>query len=763
MLSAKKFGIYFLFSFIFLGFLSNASADQRTYFPKNRSLGKRRIGLVKSVLESLQPIYNSRSNSNSRTARGLRALEAMKPIFSNNLKYAGRDFQGTTGNLGGYLYCSKTVTGMGLLAALGDNEATLIAKQALLLAVKPFSDLPSSITELQFTSDIARRNIVDTSQSNAVRIASFNRLLELGETPFISRSDKIYLETGEMSACIGIGYDWLYEYLSNSEKNLVEKALTELLLWSNNINNSFFGDQASVVQKESNWNAVMNGGSGLAALAALNNDTTFYCDSRVSLDYPTKRRYSNVDLLAKERICQAIVALRSYWKAYTLAGVYVEGPAYWVYGMESYTVFTDALRDMLYRNELWNGFGGIETLAAKHQKALFFGDGNFWNGNSDMMEGYGYSDSASDIRNSSYAYLSIAKQSGDSELRSFGISILEQQMSYAENLNDPKVPSGSLWASFASDWTRTFSFFLDPNNEEPNLPENSILTSITTDHRFDFASIDFETNSGTWRLRQKGGSALESHSQLDSSSFVLRINGKNWFSDLGHGAYPTGYSLLPNTQTYSLGMRFFQKNDLSHNLVTLGDTPMNFSGKAKLLPPPEEDIRPNYVKLKWITTSLYPPNVISSSRIMTFQNQNEKTYLEITDQLFFNDRPTPPSSGVIATWHALNCVPQETGWLGSATSTFVGNIPTVELKMKDPYSPEERLLLKVNSPAAVRPVVSLADPNQNLKIRKTLSREVEDVNAGCNLIEIPATIANLKPQSNGMYLLSFVVRIEKGE
>jgi len=123
------------------------------------------------------------------------------------------------------------------------------------------------------------------------------------------------LDNAEMAAAIAYGYDWLYDYWDNDQRKQLEEALYNKALVYADIN---YGAQATsdntwwVNSKNSNHNAVDNGGYILAALSVIDV-------------YPE---------LASRVLERAIRSLESFLNSFYADGGWVEGVTYWVYSMK---------------------------------------------------------------------------------------------------------------------------------------------------------------------------------------------------------------------------------------------------------------------------------------------------------------------------------------------------------------------------------------------------------------------------------------------
>ncbi len=127
-----------------------------------------------------------------------------------------------------------------------------------------------------------------------------------------------FLDTSQMAYGVGIGYDWLYNYMTGAQRSVVGKALYQ------------YGIQASPTNhwyhtSYNNWNSWSHGGITVAACA-------------IYEDYPTECAAYLADAVAHLPYCLEVMAP---------SGAYPEGPGYYCIGMEFAVIAFEALRTVL--------------------------------------------------------------------------------------------------------------------------------------------------------------------------------------------------------------------------------------------------------------------------------------------------------------------------------------------------------------------------------------------------------------------------------
>jgi hypothetical protein len=123
-----------------------------------------------------------------------------------------------------------------------------------------------------------------------------------------------FLDTAEMSHAVGVGYDWLFDFLDESARTAIRKGLIRNGLEPGLA--AYGPKSAWWVRSGFNWNQVCNSGLIIGALAIAESDPHY----------------------ARAIVPAAIGSLPRAMKTYGPDGAWPEGPGYWNYAT-SYTVF----------------------------------------------------------------------------------------------------------------------------------------------------------------------------------------------------------------------------------------------------------------------------------------------------------------------------------------------------------------------------------------------------------------------------------------
>lgn len=110
-----------------------------------------------------------------------------------------------------------------------------------------------------------------------------------GTTPFGPDDDKWnsahFLDTAEMTAAFGIGYDWMYEMWTDDQKSQIRSTMIKYGL---SLGQTAYGADPKATgwwksNTTGNWNCVCNGGLTLGSLAILGDDTTGSAEALLAL------------------------------------------------------------------------------------------------------------------------------------------------------------------------------------------------------------------------------------------------------------------------------------------------------------------------------------------------------------------------------------------------------------------------------------------------------------------------------------------------
>jgi hypothetical protein len=338
-----------------------------------------------------------------------------------------------------------------------------------------------------------------------------------------------FLDVGEMTMAVAIGYDWLFNELTETTKELARQAIIQKGLEpSYNEKFNWF------VKTTNNWNQVCHAGMVFGALAIAEK---------------------NQELSARV-IQRAIEFLPNSMQFYAPDGAYPEGYMYWDYGTTFNVLLIDALEKAFGSDFGLSQQQGFLESASYIQHMI---------GPTLLPHNWG------DATNDSYlspAVFWFANKRSDTSILWFQNKIASQSK---ENFSRNRVlPALLLWSKslevdkvappVATSWSG-----------QGKSPVGLMRTSWTDPNAF---FVGF-----------KAGSASVSHAHMDAGSFVIDALGERWALDFGMQSYHSleskGVRLWDMRQN-SERWKVFRYNNFVHNTLTVDDALHNVNGYSKI-------------------------------------------------------------------------------------------------------------------------------------------------------------------------------------
>ena len=328
-----------------------------------------------------------------------------------------------------------------------------------------------------------------------------------------------FLDVGEMTMAVSIGYDWLYDRMTPRERKTVARAIIDKgLKPALNENDAWF------YTSEINWNSVCNAGMVYGALAVWEEDPEF-CRSMLE---------------------KSLESNKLAYKAYE-GGGYPEGYNYWGYGTSFQIMLEAALKNVFRNRDIpYDFYASAEFIRFTSTPA-----GNC----------YSFSDA---YRKAAGQYMQawMARRAGDPSLLSPEFRIMEET-GYKRLCEERLFPMFIISLSGLS-------------------PIHAITTPTGHYYQCGGTTPIFVYRSG-WKSREddylgvKGGLTMSSHSHCDQGSFYFESDGIAWATDLGMQDYNSlesaGVDLWDMTQD-SERWEVFRIGPFSHNILTVnGHTP----------------------------------------------------------------------------------------------------------------------------------------------------------------------------------------------
>lgn len=345
-----------------------------------------------------------------------------------------------------------------------------------------------------------------------------------------------FLDVAEMTLALAIGYDWLFNQLTEESRREIRSAIIQ-----KGVALQFQSEHTGWIQSKNNWGQVCHGGMTAGALAVLEDEPD----------------------LAARTVHSALHNVTHSMRAYAPKGSYPEGPGYWSYGT-SYNVILIAALEAVFGSDF--GLSGAPGFSETGQylgivtgpSGLFFNyaDGSafrdlqptlFWFADRYSRPDWLYGEPER-LRKAAAGI--DAKQAASAGSRLLPLALLWTE----EPLEDLQVSMPLGWSSEG---------------------ETPVTVHRSSWHDPDATFVGF-----------KGGSPSSNHGQMDIGSFVLDACGVRWALDLGaegyHGIESRGMNLWNRDQD-SDRWTIFRQSNLGHNTLVIDGQPQKVSGQGRVI------------------------------------------------------------------------------------------------------------------------------------------------------------------------------------
>lgn len=384
-----------------------------------------------------------------------------------------------------------------------------------------------------------------------------------------------FLDVGEMTMALGVGYDWLYPALSEASRRTIREAIVE-----KGFKPSYDTAYNWFVDAEHNWNQVCNGGLAFGAIAVAESEPEW----------------------AQKIIDRAIDKVRLPMRHYAPDGAYPEGPGYWGYG----TLF-----NVLLIGGLESTFGTDYGLS---QMPGFMQTGTYeMQMVSPLIKHFNYMDNSYEPESSSAPFWFYSKTQDPSVLCQ-QVSILQRDTA-KKYLKDRVLPAMLIWGAGAP-------------MEKAVAPQETFWAG-----RGNTPVCVMRSGWGDPNARFVGvklGSPSINHGHMDVGSFVFEADGVRWAIDLGSEDYNTTETRgvdLWNMAQQSQRWDVFRYNNRSHNTLTFNDKLQQVNGSAQII---ESDSATARRFVKTDLTPVYAGQVDKVERTISLVDND---YLLIEDEI----------------------------------------------------------------------------------------------------------------------------------
>ncbi len=339
-----------------------------------------------------------------------------------------------------------------------------------------------------------------------------------------------FLDVAEMTMGLAIGYDWLYDKLSESSREKISSAII-----FKGLNPSYDSEYNWFLTATHNWNQVCNAGMTYGALAVMDEQPE----------------------LAQKTINRAFESIVLPMKDYQPDGAYPEGYGYWGYGSSFNVMFLSAVEKALGIDKGLTATPGFQETAgylghilAPSGKCFNYSDCGLGGSLNAAMFWF-----AEKANNPSLLWSENKFLQMDDFSKFAGDRLLPAIMIWGKNIPLAQIsePSEKIWPG-----------------QGPN-PVAMMRTSWTDEK--------------TIYLGFKAGSPSVNHGHMDIGSFVMEADGVRWASDPGMQNYESleskGMSIFGRTQD-AQRWTIYRMNNHSHNVLTINDELQRVSGYAKI-------------------------------------------------------------------------------------------------------------------------------------------------------------------------------------
>ena len=317
-----------------------------------------------------------------------------------------------------------------------------------------------------------------------------------------------FIDTAVMASGAAIGYDWLYDYLSDYQKKIVENAINKnalsIVLTYYKNNSHFF------IYDKNNWNIACNSGMILASLAIYDKGNS-----------------------SNEIIQYGLKSIQKSLTTYYSDGSVIEGARYWAASTEYLINLTSSLNNSLNYKNYFNNILDIGKIAdysmyIAGKQGIF----NYSDTDENWIDGY-YN-------------LWFAKQLNKPNLTQY----YKLYKTKNSNVNVYDL----LW------YDPTLYNSSDNNNKLDKYFESTQVVTMRS---------DYQNNLGTF-IGFKGGLAGAPHGDLDIGSFVYDSLGIRWAVDLGAENY--GVNGYFDDGVYGDRWNYYRTRAEGHNTLVIGSS-----------------------------------------------------------------------------------------------------------------------------------------------------------------------------------------------
>ena len=339
-----------------------------------------------------------------------------------------------------------------------------------------------------------------------------------------------FLDVGEMTMALAIGYDWLFHKISSESREVIREAILK-----KGLEPSFESKYSGFLRATHNWNQVCNAGMTFGALA-------------IYEDYPD---------ISEEIIDRAFNTITLPKKDYEPDGGYPEGYGYWNYGTTFNVMFLSAV------DKIWP-----ERFNYSDHKA-FLQTGSFMKNMlapSGVCYNWGDNGAGGGLSPAMFWFADKNKKP----------SLLWKEKSFLDIEDYSRFTMNRLLPGIMI-WGKDIPF------DEITEPENKVYVAQ--------GAMPLSIMRTSWSdpdalyLGFKAGSPSVNHGHMDIGSFIIEADGVRWASELGAQSYESlesrGMSIFGRTQD-AVRWTVLRLNNHIHNTLTVNGELHRVDGYAKI-------------------------------------------------------------------------------------------------------------------------------------------------------------------------------------
>lgn len=417
-----------------------------------------------------------------------------------------------------------------------------------------------------------------------------------------------YLDVAELATAVGIGYDWLYDYLSESSRKTLVRALKEFAL------NTAEDPELSAVfttreTRKCNWGQVCNGGITIAAIATLSEN---------------RKQSSRLIERCSEVMMDPMTA------GYPPFGCFREGFGYWAFGTQYNILFIDAMQK----------FFGPECVQRYKDVPGFLESGNYSQQLiTPSLHTFGYSDNSTRIYlEPAVFWMNSVRPSPQLFYRQKALfEKFEPTHSYVKTIKNRLIPFMIIWGAGTGDKPTA-------SMQDAQMPTECFYLGKGDN---DICVMRSGWGTDDAYLGFKCGSPFSPHGHMDVGSFYYENDGVRWSLDLGSDDYGSvevhGIKLFDRAQDSDRWLKLTKYNNFAHSTTypegeyqkVEANCPIAASKKYMMAAAELAPLYPGKLASLRRSISLKDKSVVIEDRVKAAENNVDMVWNMTTEALSF--------------------------------------------------------------------------------------------------------------------------------